>query len=394
MGTSSNRMGTMRQILPRFRTAALALAGLAVVVVGLWVARPWVQPDARGATDSGAKAPGSPADTSRRKGQAGSAVAVEAALARAARTTTDIRGIGSLQSDESVQITTEIAGRIAEFSFVEGESVTAGAVLLKLDDALAKAELADAVARLELARSNFDRARQLSRTGNVTEKAIDEATAAFQIAQSALELQKVRLSKHTLQAPFTGRAGLRKVSPGAFVQAGTPIVNLEKIDVLKIDFRLPELFLAAVGTGQAVDVEVDALPGKTYTGEIYAIDPLIDVNGRTLQIRARIANPDLALRPGLFARVVVKGKQERDVVLVPESAIVPRSGETFVFRIDEGVAVETKVKLGERRGAEVEIAQGVEPGARVVTAGQLKLRNGAAVDVVDAGRPAAARRGS
>ena len=249
-------------------------------------------------------------------------------------------------------------------------------------------------ARYDLAAANNDRAKQLSRTGNVTEKAIDEATANFEIARAALELQRVRLAKHIVKAPFPGRVGIRKVSPGAFIAVGTPIVNLEKIDILKVDFKLPELFLPSVNVGQTVDVIVDALPGRTFTGEIYAIDPQVDVNGRALQLRARIPNADFMLRPGLFARIIVKGKQTREVVLAPESAIVPRGGETFVFRIENGKAIEVKVKLGERKGAEVEILEGLTPDAQVVTAGQLKLRNGVTVEIVDAGRPApAARRG-
>jgi membrane fusion protein (multidrug efflux system) len=330
--------------------------------------------------------PGKAAEKSRRgkgKGAGGGAVAVEAAVARGATTTTDIRAIGSLRSDESVQITSEVAGRVAEANFLEGGLVNAGDVLVKLDDALAQAEVADAKARYDLAEANNDRAKQLSRTGNVTEKAIDEAAANYEIARAALELQRVKLSKHTITAPFAGRVGLRKVSPGGYITAGTPIVNLEKIDFLKVDFKLPELFLPSVAVGQTVGVSVDALPDKTFKGEIYAIDPQVDVNGRALALRARLPNPDLELRPGLFARVLVKGKQEREVVLAPESAIVPRGGETYVYRIEGGKAVEAKVKLGERRGAEVEIVEGLMPDTQVVTAGQLKLRDGANVEIVE-----------
>ena len=325
-------------------------------------------------------------------GGGGRAIAVEAAMARGARTTTDIRAIGGLRSDESVQIASEISGRVAEANFLEGGFVNAGDVLAKLDDGLAQAELADAKARYDLAEANNARAKQLSRTGNVTEKAIDEAAANFEISRAALELQKVRLSKHTITAPFAGRVGLRKVSPGDFIAAGTPIVNLEKIDFLKVDFKLPELFLPSISVGQTVDVLVDAIPGKTFTGEIYAIDPQVDVNGRALALRARLPNPDFLLRPGLFARILVKGKQTREVVLAPESAIVPRGGETFVFRIDAGKAIEARVKLGERRGAEVEILEGVPPNTQLVTAGQLKLRNGAPVEIVEAEPMPAARK--
>jgi membrane fusion protein, multidrug efflux system len=320
-------------------------------------------------------------------------IAVEAAIARGATTTTDIRAIGSLRSDESVQIASEIGGRIEEIKFTEGAIVATGDVLVKLDDDLAEAQVADAKARFELAEANDKRARQLSASGFATEKAFDEAATKFEIARATLELERVRLAKHVVNAPFAGVVGLRKVSPGSFIAVGTPIVNLEKIDVLKVDFKLPELFLASVGVGQTVDVIVDAHPGRTFVGEIYAIDPLVDVNGRALALRARLPNPDLLLRPGLFARVLVRGKQTREVVLAPESAIVPRGGETFVFRIDAGKAMETRVKLGERRGAEVEILEGVMPNTQVVTAGQLKLRNGAAVDIVDAGRPPSAGQG-
>jgi membrane fusion protein (multidrug efflux system) len=334
--------------------------------------------------------PGKTAQASRGKGKGrGGAIAVEAATARGATTTTDIRAIGSIRSDESVQIASEISGRVAEISFVEGGFVKAGSVLVKLDDALALAEVADAKARYDLAKSNNDRAKQLSRSGNVTEKAIDEAAAGFETARAALELQRVRLSKHVIPAPFSGRVGLRKVSPGSFISPGTASANLERIKVVKVDFKLPELFLSSVAVGQKVDITVDALPDKMFQGEIYAIDPQVDVNGRALVLRARIPNDDFALRPGLFARVLVKGKQTREVVLVPESAIVPRGGETFVYRIENGKAMETKVKLGERRGAEVEIVEGVAPNAQLVTAGQLKLRDGISVEVIEsAPRPA------
>jgi membrane fusion protein (multidrug efflux system) len=336
--------------------------------------------------------PGKTVSPGKGKGRGG-AVAVEAAVARGATTTTDIRAIGSIRSDESVQIASEISGRVAEISFVEGGFVKAGAVLVKLDDALAQAEVADAKARFDLAESNNDRAKQLSRTGNVTEKAIDEAAASFETARAALELQRVRLSKHVIPAPFSGRVGLRKVSPGGFISPGTAIVNLERIKVVKVDFKLPELFLPSVAVGQTVDVIVDALPGKTFQGEIYAIDPQVDVNGRALALRARIPNDDFALRPGLFARVLVKGKQTREVVLAPEAAIVPRGGETYVYRIENGKAMETKVKLGERRGAEVEIVEGLVPNTQLVIAGQLKLRNGIGVEVIDSA-PAAADKTS
>jgi membrane fusion protein, multidrug efflux system len=310
------------------------------------------------------------------------AIAVEVADARATRTSTDIRAIGSLQSDETVQLAPEIAGRVSEIDFVEGTKVKAGDILVRLDDALVRAEVTDAEARLNLAQANNERARQLSRTGNVTERSRDEAVTNFETAQAALELAKTRLDKHVLRAPFDGIVGVRKVSIGAFVAVGTPVVNVEKIDGLKVDFKVPEVYLTSIKVGQVIDVTVDAIPGRIFKGEIYAIDPQVDVNGRALQVRARIDNTDMVLRPGLFARILIKGAVERDVVVIPESAILPRAGNNFVFRVSDGRAKEVGVKLGDRSNAKVEIISGLEPGDIVVTAGQHKLRDGAAVEVV------------
>lgn len=309
-------------------------------------------------------------------------ISVEAAAAVATTSTEDLRAIGTLQSDESVQITSEIAGRITHIPLFEGAPVTAGDVMVQLDSALANAEVADAQARFNLAQGNLGRANSLAVSGNVTERARDEASTNAETTRAALELAKVRLDKHTIRAPFNGIAGIRKVSPGAYVEAGDAIVNLEKIDTLKIDFKLPERFLPQVRTGQTVELTVDALPDRTFTGTIYAIDPHIDINGRALSIRARLDNPDLVLRPGLFARIRVKGQVKRNVLVVPEAAIVPRGEDKIVYLVRDGQAVEVKVTLGSRRTGMVEILDGLSADAMVVTAGQQKLKNGSPVEVV------------
>ncbi|MBX9682406.1 MAG: efflux RND transporter periplasmic adaptor subunit [Hyphomicrobium sp.] len=325
----------------------------------------------------------------RRDGGAGAAVAVEVARARQTKSSGDIRALGSLQSDEAVQIASEIAGRILEIPFKEGQPVKAGDVIVRLDEALAAADLVDAKARLAFAEANNERARTLSRTGNVTGRTRDEALSNFETANAAVELAQTRLAKHTLIAPFAGVAGVRSVSVGAFVPIGSAIVNIEKIDALKVDFKVPEIYLQKIQVGQKIEVTVDAIADKTFDGEIYAINPLIDVNGRALQVRARLANAAMTLRPGLFARIVIKGLTTRDVTVVPESAVVPRGSESVVYRIENGKAVESIVRLGERRDAEVEILEGLDANATVVVAGQQKLRNGAAVEVIADDQPPA-----
>lgn len=307
---------------------------------------------------------------------------VETAVAQATRSSVNIPSVGSLRSDENVQIASEIAGRIAEIRFREGEPVKQGDVLVRLDDSLAKAELSDMEARFNFQKANFERANALSTGRNITERAFDEARQNFESARAALELSRVRNSKHQLQAPFSGVVGIRTLSAGAFVSIGTPIVNLEKIDVLKLDFKIPEVFLADVQVGQTVDVTLDALPRRTFQAQIYAIDPLIDVNGRALQVRARLQNPEMLLRPGLFARVSVRGRTERNVIVVPESAIVPRAGENYIYRVENGRAVESRIEIGTRRAGNVEITDGLKAGAVVVTAGHQRLKDGAMVEVV------------
>jgi len=310
------------------------------------------------------------------------AMPVEVARATAAQATRELRSIGTLASDESVDVASELAGRITEIAFQEGEAVQAGAVLVRLDNALARAEATDASAKLVLAEANFARANSLSKSGTGTQRARDEALAALETARAAVELTQARLEKTDIRAPFDGIVGLRQVSVGAFAQVGQALVNLEKIDSLKLDFQLPEINLADVRVGMPIGIAVDAFPGETFEGRIYAIDPHLDVNGRSLRIRARLPNPDLMLRPGLFARVTLSVAARGQIVLVPESAIMPRAGDLFVYVVRDGRAVETKVRLGRRLAGEVEVTEGLAPGDAVVIAGQIRLRDGALVEVV------------
>jgi membrane fusion protein, multidrug efflux system len=358
-------------------TVVLAVGiGLAVLAGGLHLA--WQGVSTRAAQVKDDKKD----DKGAGKQTAGPGVPVETATARPSTSSSDIHAIGSLQSDESVQIAPEIAGRISEIAFREGEPVREGEILVKFDDSLVAAEVAEQEARYALAKSNLDRAEQLGKTGNVTLRARDEATAAFESTRATLELVKVRHQMHTLRAPFSGVVGLRTGSVGAFVSVGTAIVNLEKIDSLKVDFSIPELHLRDVAVGQHVQVSVDALPDKVFAGSIYAINPMVDVNGRALRIRARLPNVDGTLRPGLFARLTVEGPKKQNVVVVPESAIVPQGSDAFVYRVENGTAVQVKVRLGQRRAGFATVLEGLEPDAVVITAGQQRLRNGARVEVV------------
>ena len=326
---------------------------------------------------------------------AGFAMPVEAAPVRIDVAQRQIQAIGTLRSNESVIVRPEVAGRIVAINFQEGQRVRKGQVLVQLDASFERAELAQAEAMAQLARANFGRADELQKRGAGTQRALDEAQAGIRSAAATVELRRARLEKFTLVAPFDGVVGLRKVSVGDVVLPGHEFVNLEQVDPLKLDFRVPELFLSAIRVGQQVAIAVDAYPGRSFAGEVFAIDPALDAAGRSIVIRARIANADDALRPGLFARVTLTLAERPQALFVPEQALVPQGDRHFLFKLVDGGEGKPKVvelvpvKLGERRAGEVEILAGLAPGDQVVTAGVLKIRPGMPVQVIPAGPPAA-----
>lgn len=303
-------------------------------------------------------------------------VAVEAERVKVDTVVEDLRAVGTLRPNEAVTVAPEIAGRVERIGFREGEAVKAGDVLVELDASILRAELAKARSDLTLARANHERAIALAGQGMGTLRARDEALGAFQAAQANLALAEARLQKATLRAPLAGVVGLRAVSVGAYVAPGERIVELADIDPIKLDFRVPELALTSVRRGQAVRITLDALPGRQYAGEIYAIDPIVDVAGRAIRLRARIPNPRAELSPGLFARVRLVVERRADALLVPESAVFAVDQNQFVYRVVDDRAVRTEVVLGQRRPGYVEIRSGLGRDDRVVTAGHQKLRDG------------------
>lgn len=308
-------------------------------------------------------------------------IAVEVAKVKVGPIATSVSALGTLQADQSVTIQPEIAGKVVKVGFREGDRVKAGSVLIELDRSILAAEAEQAKTSLELAEVNYRRADTLAKQGIGTARSRDEAVTTYSNAQTALELAKARLQKTTIVAPFDGVVGLSNVTIGRYLAIGDRIVNLESIDPLKVDFRVPELFLPALSVGQKVAVTVDAFPGRSFTGEVYAIDPLVDVEGRAVSLRARIPNPDGALRPGLFARVRLTIDQRPNALLVPETALVPQGSDRYVYRVADGAVAYVKVATGDRRAGEVEIRDGLDPGDVVVTAGQLKLYDGAVVEI-------------
>ena len=367
----------------------VALALVAAVAGGYWLGQRPAN-NAASATDGGGKSVAGGAVASNAAGGNGNAgVAVEAMKVAVASLPQSITAVGSLRSDESVTLRPEVAGRISTIGFGEGQRVTKGALLVRLDPAINEAEVQQARANLKLAQSKFDRAVDLSKSNFISGQAKDEAENNLKVAEAALQLAAAKRDKMDIRAPFSGIIGLRQVSIGDYVKEGADLVNLESIDPLKVDFRVPELYLKQVKVGQTLQVALDALPGKTYQGSVFAINPLVDAAGRSIVIRAVVKNADTALRPGMFARVRLITDQRQDSLVVPEQALVPQGTEQYVFKVVDGKAQRVKVDIGQRRDAKVEVVQGLAADDVVVIAGQQKLRDGAQVRLANGGAPPA-----
>ncbi len=301
--------------------------------------------------------------------------------------TDTFRAVGTLLADESVVIRSEIAGRIASLNIEEGGRVEQGQVLARIADEEWIAITQQSQATLSLQELKLKRAVELRDKKVVSQQEYDETQAALDQARASLALARARLDKTVIRAPFSGILGLRRVSPGDYLQAGQELVNLEAIDPLKVDFSVPERFAAELRSGQVVNVRINAFPNETFAGEVFAINPRIEEATRSFLLRARITNPDGRLRPGMFADAELVLTVRNDALWIPEQAIVPVGEQQFVYRVAGGKVQRLVVQSGLRKAGQVEIIQGLAVGDVVVNEGQQKLQDGADVAPVSAPVP-------
>lgn len=307
---------------------------------------------------------------------------VKAAAARTGTVAHDISAVGTLLANESVVIRPEVAGRVAAIHFNEGQSVAAGAKLVTLDAAEVQAQLAASRADERLAAQRSERATELREKNFISQQAMDEAREAHKKATARRQEDEARLAKTEIRAPFAGMLGLRQISAGAYLKAGEDIVRLDKIDVMKLDFRVPEVYLGKIRGGQSLSVRVDAFPDQKFSGSVYAVDTALDEKTRTAMLRARVPNTGGKLRPGMFVRVALDLGSRNNAVLIPEQTLVPRGDKNYVFRVVDGKAALTEVEVGARMPGEVEVTKGLKAGEVVVTDGQIKLQDGTPVMVL------------
>jgi membrane fusion protein (multidrug efflux system) len=301
-------------------------------------------------------------------------VQVEKALVR-----DELITFGSLRSDESVMIRPEIEGRLAALHFREGQAVAAGTLLVSLDDAITRAELAQAQANLYLAEKNHQRAQMLFKRGASNAQALDEASAQQQAARASLALAQARLDKTRIHAPHSGVLGLRHVSPGDYLSAGQDIVNLEVLDPLKVDFRIPQKAVSQIRLQQAIEISLDTYPGERFSGDIYAINPRLDEAGRSQAVRAHIDNADGRLSPGQFVKVSVILAERPSALVIPEEAVMPVGEQLLVNLVVDDKVELREVKLGKRMDGKVEVREGLVGDEILISAGWQKVRAGMAV---------------
>lgn len=373
----------------------IAVIGIATLGGVAW----WVQHRVPAAVGASAAAAGASAARSAGGGAAGGAggsAAVEVGKVIRLRIEDDALAVGTLRSRQGVMLRPEVSGRVARLGFADGQRVRRGQLLVQLDDGLQTAQVRQAEAQAGIARTNLQRNRELVAQNFVSQSVVDQSAAALEVAMAQVALNKAQLERMKILAPFDGVAGIRSVNVGDYVKDGADLVNVEDTSQVWVDFRLPERYLARLQTGQPVEVTIEAIPGQVFKGKVDALDSQIDANGRSLLVRARLANPNGVLRSGMFARTRTLFAVRDDALVVPEEALVPQGGKQFLIKIVDGpqgdkVSQRLEARIGVRVPGKVEILAGVAEGDTVVTAGQARLLRSdgqpvRVVDLADAGK--------
>lgn len=317
--------------------------------------------------------------------------AVSITVAKAEKDSWPLRlsAVGTANAVNGTQLTTEVAGIINKIAFQSGEHVKAGQTLLTLDDETDRAELTALRAAAALTKAELERTQRLHRQGSASKAELDRATSQADQAAGNLASQEARIAQKNIKAPFAGQLGIRLVNLGEFISPGTPVVSLQQLSPIYVDFKLPESHLSALSVGQDVTVSADAWPDN-FTGKVTAIEPNIDASTRNIKVQAEIDNPELKLRPGMFTRVQLSMGADEEVLMIPQSAVSfnPYGNAVFVVVDGEGRNGETQqivkrrfVRTGRTMGDFITVLEGLAEGDTVATSGLLKLSNDTVIKV-------------
>ncbi|MDD5000997.1 MAG: efflux RND transporter periplasmic adaptor subunit [Thiomonas arsenitoxydans] len=308
-----------------------------------------------------------------------------------------VEALGNLQASQQASLSSEVGGLVTAIHFDSGQKVRAGQALVELNTAPLKAQLAQLQAQAALAQTNLDRDQAQLKVQAVSQAQVDTDLATLKSAQAAADAQKALIAQKTIAAPFSGVLGIRQVSLGQYLAPGAAVVTLQKLDPMELDFTVPQSQIDLIHIGMKAVVQTSAVPGKRFDATVTAIEPQIDTATRNLKVRARIPNLNGELLPGAFATVRITEGQPRSYVTLPNAAVAynPYGATVFIVK-DDGKGPDGKPKLtveqrfittGLTRGDQVAVLKGVKAGETVVTAGQLKLRNGSPILINNSVQP-------
>jgi membrane fusion protein, multidrug efflux system len=286
-----------------------------------------------------------------------------------------IEAVGTTRANESVEVTSKASNTVVAIRFNESEDVERGAVLVQMDDAGAQADLAVAQAALVRSRSQYDRSKDLASRQALSASDLEQVEATLKADTARVAAAQVRVEDTLIRASFSGRTGFRQVSVGSLVNPGTVITTLDDIRVIKLDFTVPETYLFVLRRGLSVAAIATGLPDRKFAGQVTNIESRVDPVTRSIIVRAELPNPERVLRQGMFMTVSLQG-DVAPTLLVPEEAIVPERGRTYVFVVANGVAQRREVRTGKRRPGDVEIVEGIAESERVVVEGTQNIRDG------------------
>jgi membrane fusion protein, multidrug efflux system len=296
-----------------------------------------------------------------------------------------LEALGTLSADESVTLSTTVTDIVADINFSDGEQVEAGRVLIRLEDAEEQAQLRASQALREERRNASNRASQLQDRNLAARADVEDSRSRLRQADADIQAIEARLANYQVEAPFSGRVGFRNISIGALVTPGMDLVTLDKLDVMKLDFSVPEVFLGRLSPGLVLNATTAAFPDNIFSGEIATIGTRVDPVTRSINVRAELDNADGRLRPGMLMEVIVQ-QQVRDTIVIPEAAIEPSGDRHFVMLIDQGEGTprltRREVAIGERRNGEVEILEGLAADDLIVVHGLQLARDGQAARLI------------
>lgn len=297
----------------------------------------------------------------------------------------EIEALGTARANESIDIRPRVVSLIDRIGFEEGQFVEQGDLLVELENSEIVAGLSLARASLSESRSTYNRSKSLASSQAISASTLEQLLAQVRIDEARVEAARARLSNTRIRAPFGGQVGLRRVSPGSFVDTSTIITTLDDISKIKLDFSVPETFLTVVTEGMTIIAHSLVYPNREFIGTVSSVDTRLDPISRSVQVRAIIPNPDALLKPGMFLTVDLQ-RDRGEVLMAPEQAVVPEGNRQFVYKVIDGKVRKQTVVLGRRVPGYVMISEGLNAGDEIVTEGTLKIRDGSSVEVISPAR--------